>query len=200
MYNKISTSLKTLTIAIGLLSFGISNSCIATSSSTALTFHPTFNDMSRGDREKTIEILNPLLANLVDLHSHAKQAHWVIRGPGFFALHELFDKFAKEVSEFSDTVAERIEQLGGNVQATMRSACKLSTLPPYPVDSISPPEQLKALCISISFLTKILRSDINKLADTDAVTAEILTDIERSFDKHLWFLEAGLDPASIPEN
>jgi starvation-inducible DNA-binding protein len=51
-----------------------------------------------------------------------KQAQWNVKGPHFVGLHELFDKIAKEVEGYVDMVAERIVQLGGIAQGTVRVA------------------------------------------------------------------------------
>ncbi len=57
-------------------------------------------------------MLNAQLADLADLQSQTKQAHWNIKEANFIALHELFDKLAAELSDFADMTAERITALG----------------------------------------------------------------------------------------
>src|SRR6266568_151409 len=49
-----------------------------------------------------IVLLNQRLADVIDLGLQAKQAHWNVKGPHFIGLHELFDKLAKELEEFTD--------------------------------------------------------------------------------------------------
>jgi starvation-inducible DNA-binding protein len=36
-----------------------------------------------------------------DLHAQVKKAHWNVRGPNFIAIHELCDKVADAVEEYS---------------------------------------------------------------------------------------------------
>ncbi len=43
-------------------------------------------------RVQSVELLNLHLAAAIDLHAQMKQAHWNVRGPGFIAIHELFDR------------------------------------------------------------------------------------------------------------
>ena len=57
----------------------------------------THNTLSENIRAQAIELLNKHLAAAIDLHAQVKQAHWNVRGPGFMAIHELFDKVAEEV-------------------------------------------------------------------------------------------------------
>src|SRR5574341_91523 len=54
-----------------------------------------------------LELLNRRLADTLDLYTQAKHAHWNVKGPFFFQLHELFDNVAKEVFGFIDEIAER---------------------------------------------------------------------------------------------
>jgi len=42
-----------------------------------------------------------------------KKAHWQVAGPTFYQLHLLFDKHFDEQVEIVDTIAERIQLLGG---------------------------------------------------------------------------------------
>ena len=52
-----------------------------------------------------IVLLNQELADVIDLGLQAKQAHWNVKGPHFIGLHELFDKVAVELEEFTDGIA-----------------------------------------------------------------------------------------------
>src|SRR5689334_8488342 len=53
-------------------------------------------DLPTEVREQVIRLLNQHLADTFDLYGQAKQAHWNVKGPQFFQLHELFDKLADE--------------------------------------------------------------------------------------------------------
>ena len=75
-------------------------------------------DLKSNTRATVIELLNARLADAIDLKLAVKQAHWNIRGPSFIALHELFDQIAARMEEHSDTMAERVVQLGGLAAGT----------------------------------------------------------------------------------
>jgi starvation-inducible DNA-binding protein len=57
--------------------------------------------------------LNQLLADTMTLRDLYKKSHWQVAGPTFYQLHLLFDRhFIKQV-ELVDSIAERIQLLGG---------------------------------------------------------------------------------------
>ena len=49
--------------------------------------YQTSNDLSLATRRSLSEMLNEHLADAIDLHLQAKQAHWNIKGPSFVGLH-----------------------------------------------------------------------------------------------------------------
>jgi len=54
----------------------------------------TKNTQSEGVKAKMALLLNARLADLIDFFTQTKHAHWNVRGPGFIAVHELFDRVA----------------------------------------------------------------------------------------------------------
>ena len=64
--------------------------------------HPTRNTLSESVRGQSAEILNLHLSAAIDLQSQLKQAHWNVRGPGFLAVHTLFDSVSKAVDAFAE--------------------------------------------------------------------------------------------------
>ena len=63
-------------------------------------------DLPSSLRKDIIPELQSRLADVVDLFTQIKQAHWNVNGPNFIALHELFDKIAEIVEGQSDMLAE----------------------------------------------------------------------------------------------
>src|SRR5207245_4957070 len=64
-------------------------------------------------RLEMTEHLNQLLADTMTLRDLYKKSHWQVAGPTFYQLHLLFDKHFDEQAELVDTIAERIQLLGG---------------------------------------------------------------------------------------
>ena len=57
--------------------------------------------------------LNQLLADTMTLRDLYKKSHWQVAGPTFYQLHLLYDKHYDEQVELVDSIAERIQLLGG---------------------------------------------------------------------------------------
>ncbi len=157
----------------------------------------TFNDLAPSIREQVVNVLSGRLADGLDLYSQIKQAHWTIRGEGFIALHELFDKVASDVLEAVDLIAERIQQLGGSAQGTVRVSAQNSLLPEYPLTITNPRDHIIAIASVLSKFNHLLRENIDYLsALKDSVTADIFTEILRTLDKDLWFIESNQESST----
>ena len=157
----------------------------------ATTIFHTHIDLTEQDRRPLIELLNAQLAETADLHSQVKQAHWNVKGPNFFQLHLLFDQLAGEIFPYIDLLAERVTALGGVATGTVRMAGVGSVLPEYPLDATDGPKHLKALIERYALYTTGLRKAIDAADEHhDKSTADIFTEISRTADKQLWFLEA----------
>lgn len=153
--------------------------------------HHTKIDLAKGTREKLIAILNQSLADASDLKSQAKQAHWNVKGMNFIALHGLFDRVSTDVEAHIDELAERITTLGGTAMGTVRLAASNSSLSEYPHEITDGAAHVDALSSALADFGKKARKNIDatdKLGDMD--TADIYTEISRSIDKLLWFVEA----------
>jgi starvation-inducible DNA-binding protein len=153
--------------------------------------HKTRNDLAVKNRTKLVELLNGRLADLLDLHLQAKQAHWNVKGPNFIALHELFDKVADEVDAAVDDVAERAVALGGIAKGTVAAISKATQLTAYPLDLTQGVDHINALANALATTGKVVRAAIEQSAQlSDADTSDLFTGISRSLDKLLWMLEA----------
>ena len=95
--------------------------------------YKTSNDLSPATRRSVSELLNEHLANAIDLHMQAKQAHWNIKGPSFVGLHELFDRVASQARDYADDLAERAVALGGVARGTLQAVSAQSQLSEYPI-------------------------------------------------------------------
>jgi len=155
--------------------------------------HPTLNDLPEKTRKKMIALLNARLADATDLAGQAKQAHWSVRGPVFIALHELFDKVYEEAEEFKDLMAERVAQLGGVAEGTIRLAAKNSSLAEYPTRLVDGQDHCQQLAKALAAFAKGTRRAIDECSEADDMaTSDLFTEITRDADKMLWFVEAHL--------
>src|SRR5712675_3216166 len=95
--------------------------------------YETENDIPEQRRSELNALMNQRLADAVDLQTQMKQAHWNVKGPHFIGLHELFDKIDEAVESYVDLIAERIVQLGGIAEGTVRVTAERSRLEEYPL-------------------------------------------------------------------
>lgn len=153
--------------------------------------YETSNDLAPTTRRPAIEMLNEHLADAIDLHLQAKQAHWNIKGPNFIAIHEMLDGFRSELDTYVDTIAERAVQLGGIAMGTSQVVAEKSTLGAYPTNISSSRDHLAALIDRYAATAKLVRTAIDETDEAgDAGTADIFTGYSRALDKALWFLES----------
>ena len=153
--------------------------------------NPTRNDLPEKVRLQSVELLNEQLAHVIDLGLQAKQAHWNVKGPNFIGLHELFDKVAEELEEFTDEIAERAVALGGVAQGTIQTVTKGSRAQAYPIGIVSGDAHVEALSDALALFAAAVRK-ATEAATTlgDADTADLFTDVSRGVDKLLWMVEA----------
>jgi starvation-inducible DNA-binding protein len=106
-------------------------------------------------------------------------------------LHELFDEIAEDVEKYVDLIAERVVQLGGIAEGTVRVAASRSRLDEYPLDIADGSAHVEAVARALSTFGREARMTIEETnALDDADTADIFTEISRGVDKWLWFVEA----------
>ncbi|ERN42264.1 DNA-binding ferritin-like protein (oxidative damage protectant) [Rubidibacter lacunae KORDI 51-2] len=150
-------------------------------------------DLAADQRLAIVEILNATLATTLDLKTQVKQAHWNVKGKDFYPLHELFDEIAGQFEDYVDMVAERVTALGGLAYGTARVAADASILPEYPYDITSGEDHVVALSDRMAAYAKHVRESIDATDELgDADTADLYTEVSRTTDKYLWFLEAHL--------
>lgn len=150
--------------------------------------------LSESARQAVSQSLNELLANGLDLHSQIKVAHWNIKGPGFAALHPLFETFALGLAAHNDSVAERAVTLGAKAYGTARHVATHSKIPEYPQETTRDLEHVKLLAERIEqylVQSRAARTVAEQQADTD--TVDLITAVISEFEKHAWFLRASLE-------
>jgi starvation-inducible DNA-binding protein len=157
--------------------------------------YKTANTLSKNIRAKSVAVLNRHLAAAIDLHAQVKQAHWNVRGPTFIAIHELFDKVADVVEEYSDTIAERAGALGGAAEGTIQIAVEHSFLHRYKLGIDAAEAHIAGVTAALATFGESLRSAIDETAAFgDADTSDVFTEISRGVDQQLWLVESHRQP------
>jgi starvation-inducible DNA-binding protein len=153
--------------------------------------HETSNDLPADVRTQVVELLNERLADGIDLATQTKQAHWNVKGSQFIALHKLFDEIHAAADEYVDLLAERVVQLGGIAEGTVRIVAERSELTDYPRAIADGPEHVGALAGALAEFGMRMRRAIDETDELgDRGSSDICTEISRGIDKWLWFVEA----------
>jgi starvation-inducible DNA-binding protein len=160
----------------------------------AMAPRKTAIDLQSNTKTASIELLNAVLADSIDLALVTKQAHWNLKGLQFIAIHEMLDSFRADLDVHVDTVAERAVQLGGFAMGTTQTVASGTKLAPYPTDISRISDHLGQLIERYAHVANQVRQGIDKAGDIgDADSADILTAYSRMLDKALWFLEAHVE-------
>jgi starvation-inducible DNA-binding protein len=152
-------------------------------------------------RLEMTEQLNQLLADTMTLRDLYKKSHWQVSGATFYQLHLLFDKHYEEQSELVDTIAERIQLLGGIAIAMAPDVAELTKIPRPPKGREEVPVQLSRLLdahqVILSFCRE-LADRADKLGDAgtnDMVVSQVL----RTGELQVWFVSEHLVEAPLVE-
>jgi starvation-inducible DNA-binding protein len=153
----------------------------------------TASPLGEKARASIIDTLNARLVDGLDLFGQIKVAHWNIKGPHFAALHPLFETFAVALAGFNDAIAERAVTLGGRAYGTARHVARTSRLTEYPADTTRDLDHVRLLAERFDvYLAGIHESRAITEAAEDVDTADLLTQVVETFEKHAWFLRATL--------
>lgn len=145
--------------------------------------------LSEEQQAKLIELLNRRLADAIDLQLQCRQAYWNVKGSQFMALRELFDKIVEDVERDANLIAGRIVQLGGMAEGTARAVARRTSLDERlaTTDRSGPITDLSSSLTAFGRVTRYACEQAVELKDID--TADIFTEIARSVDTWLWFVE-----------
>ncbi len=161
--------------------------------------HPLSADV----RADMVGKLNQLLADSIVLRDMYKKHHWQVAGPTFYQLHLLFDKHFEEQVEMVDTIAERVQLLGGVTIAMGGDVAEITKIPRPPRGKEEVPVQISRLLEAHKMIIKQCL-DIAEAADDagDQGTNDlVVSDILRPNELQSWFIGQHLVemPLTIPE-
>jgi len=163
-------------------------------------------ELDEPGRLEMTEQLNQLLADTITLRDLYKKSHWQVAGPTFYQLHLLFDKHFEEQVEIVDTIAERIQLLGGISLPMAHDIAETTRIE-------RPPRGREEVPVQISRLLdahQVIIGECRELADRadeigDHGTNDmVVSDVLRTNELQVWFLsehlvEMPLIPAQDPQ-
>src|ERR1700742_997267 len=145
-------------------------------------------------RAQMCEKLNQLLADSIALRDMYKKHHWQVSGPTFYQLHLLFDKHFDEQVEMVDTIAERVQLLGGVTIAMGADVAETTRIPRPPRGREEVPVQISRLLDAHKIIIQSCL-DISEAADKagDQGTNDlVVSDILRPNELQSWFISQHL--------
>jgi starvation-inducible DNA-binding protein len=141
-------------------------------------------------RQQMVTLLNQLLADSITLRDMYKKHHWQVSGPTFYQLHLLFDKHFDEQVEMVDTIAERVQVLGGVSIAMGGDVAQLSKIQPPPRGREEVPVQISRLLEAHKHIMQSCH-EIAEAADKagdDGTNDMVVSDILRPNELQSWFI------------
>ena len=140
--------------------------------------------------QESVANLNQVLADSIALRDLYKKHHWQVAGPSFYQLHLLFDKHADEQSELVDSIAERIQLLGGVSVAMAHDVAETTLIPRPPKGREEPPVQISRLLHAHEIVIKEARAMARRAADAgdDGTNDLLVSDVIRRNELQAWFV------------
>ena len=151
-------------------------------------------DLEEPVRLEMTEQLNLLLADTMTLRDLYKKSHWQVSGPTFYQLHLLFDKHFGEQTELVDTIAERIQLLGGISIAMAADVAETTRIERPPRGREEVPVQISRLLDAHQIIIghcRELAERANQLGDI-GTNDLVVSDVLRGNELQAWFLSEHL--------
>jgi len=150
--------------------------------------------LSESAARQSVENLNQVLADTITLRDLYKKHHWQVAGPTFYPLHLLFDKHYEEQNELVDTLAERIQSLGGVTLAMAADVAETTIIPRPPRGREEVPVQISRLLHAHEIVLKEARTMARLAAEAgdDGTNDLLVSDVIRTNEKQVWFVSEHL--------
>lgn len=141
-------------------------------------------------RLESVQMLNQLLADTMSLRDLYKKSHWQVVGPTFYQLHLLYDKHYEEQSELVDTIAERIQILGGVAVAMSFDVAEITSIPRPPRDREEAPVQVSRLLEAHQIILKNCHEYAKKADESgdDGTNDLVVSQVMRTNELQVWFV------------
>lgn len=145
-------------------------------------------------RQKNVVMLNQLLADTITLYSMYKKHHWQIYGHTFYQLHLLFDKHAEEQLALVDTIAERVQTIGGVAVGMPPDVAERTKIQRPPSGTETPPVMLSRLLDGHEIIIQEVHEGIHITEQNDdwGTNDLLMSDVLRTNELQVWFISSHL--------
>ena len=150
-------------------------------------------------RAESVAGLNQVLADTMTLRDLYKKHHWQVTGATFHQLHLLFDAHHQQQGELVDSLAERIQMLGGVSIAMAHDVAELTAIPRPPKGREDVPAQIARLLQAHEIVLRGARTLARRAAERgdDGSNDLLVGGVIRTSELQVWFVAehaAGLAP------
>lgn len=144
--------------------------------------------------ESSVANLNQILADTMTLRDMYKKHHWQVAGVTFYQLHLLFDKHHGEQVALVDTIAERIQLLGGVSIAMAADVAETTIIPRLPRGREEAPVQISRLLEAHEIILKEAHTMAREASEAgdDGTNDLLVSDLIRLNELQVWFLSEHL--------
>jgi starvation-inducible DNA-binding protein len=146
--------------------------------------------LSSDARLYSCQRLNQLLADTQILYALYKKHHWLMRGATFYQLHLLLDKHAGEQVVLIDSVAERVQTLGGVAIGDPRHVAEITRIARAPNGCEEVPAMLSRLLEAHETILIDAHDAAARTAEQgdDGTNDLIVSELIRTNELQAWFL------------
>jgi len=151
-------------------------------------------DLEEPIRHEITEQLNQLLADTITLRDLYKKSHWQVAGPTFYQLHLLYDKHYGEQAALVDTIAERVQLLGGVSIAMAADVAETTQIERPPRGREEIPVQLSRLLDAHKIIIGECRTLARRAATLgdDGTNDLLVSQVLRTNELQVWFVSEHL--------
>ncbi len=147
---------------------------------------------------EVVDLLNRDLATLYVLHHQYHKHLWLIEGPQFRELEQLFLMHAEEVELEAVEIGERVNALGGIPAATMRKQLEMTYFEEEPDGALPIRDMLERDVEAETTIAKRLREHIRHVTTLeDWGTEDLLKQTLQATEKRLAFVQKHLERESL---
>lgn len=154
--------------------------------------------LDRQVAHEVVVLLNQDLASLYLLHHQYHKHLWLVEGPQFRELEQLFTMHAEQVELAAVELGERINALGGIPAATMRKQIELAYLEEEPDGALALRAMLERDVMAEATIALNLREHITRVTELeDWGTEDMLKQTLQATEKRAAFVQKHLERESL---
>lgn len=149
-------------------------------------------EIPNNELEEVATFLNKLLADEYLLYTKTRNAHWNVRGPGFYELHKFFEIQYELLDVMIDDVAERVRSLGHFALGSLKDFLSVTQMSEENHDFSSSTEIIETLVSDHETIIRMIRIEIVATSEKykDHGTTDLVTGVMEQHEKMVWMLRA----------